>query len=173
MLQLPAQRVDIVGRDAEAPRLAAELPHAVGEHLRVGVVDLRRPHRIAWRDDLVAGRDDRDDRLSPDIDFGHANRREHAGVATGEQLSAAKHRLAGVMSVPANEIPLPAVTALAMRSSPSRASACSTMTTASAPRGTMPPVAICAASPEWIDGSRNDPGVDLFFHQANGSRRLF
>ncbi len=62
-----------------------------------------------------------------------------------------------VMSVPANEIPLPAVTALMMRSSPSRPSACSTMTTASAPRGTMPPVAICAATPEWMTEAGTTP----------------
>ncbi len=52
-----------------------------------------------------------------------------------------------VMSVPANEIPLPAATALAIRSSRPRTSACSTITTASAPRGTIPPVAIDTAVP--------------------------
>ena len=34
-----AQRAGVVGRDAEPPRLAAELPHRVGEDLRVRVVD--------------------------------------------------------------------------------------------------------------------------------------
>ena len=52
-----------------------------------------------------------------------------------------------VISVPANDTPLPAVTARPIRSSRPRASACSTITTASAPRGTMPPVAIDTALP--------------------------
>jgi hypothetical protein len=54
------------------------------------------------------------------------------------------------MSVPANEMPLPGVTARATRSSRPLTSAFSTITTASAPRGTMPPVAINTASPERI-----------------------
>ena len=56
------------GDDAEPTRLAAQLAHGVGEHLRVRVVDARRLHRLAGRDDLVAGREDRDDRLAPDVD---------------------------------------------------------------------------------------------------------
>ncbi len=52
-----------------------------------------------------------------------------------------------VMSVAANATPLPAATARAIRSSLPLTSACSTITTASAPRGIMPPVAIATASP--------------------------
>ena len=74
-----------------------------------------------------------------------ADRRQHAGVAAGQHLPGRSTVSPAVMSVPANDTPLPAVTALATRSSRSRTSACSTITTASAPRGTMPPVAIDTA----------------------------
>ena len=94
VLQPLAQGGDVVVRDAQPHRLAAQLPHGVGEHLRVGVVDLGGLHRLAGRDDLVAGRKDRDDRLSPDVDVRDADRGEHAGIAAGQQLAAAKHRLA-------------------------------------------------------------------------------
>ena len=45
-----------------------KLAHSVSQNLGVGVVDLGRLHRISGRDDLVAGGEDRDDRLSPDVD---------------------------------------------------------------------------------------------------------
>jgi hypothetical protein len=73
---------------------------------------------------------------------------QHAGVAARQQLPARSTVSPAVMSVPANDTPLPALTARAIRSSPSRTSACSTITTASAPRGIIPPVAIASASPE-------------------------
>jgi len=55
-----------------------------------------------------------------------------------------------VISVPAKETPLPGVVALAIRNRRPLISAYSTMTTASAPRGTIPPVAIATALPGRI-----------------------
>ncbi len=49
------------------------------------------------------------------------------------------------MSVPVNDTPVPGVTAFLTRIAPLCSSACSTITTASAPRGSMPPVEIEAA----------------------------
>ena len=89
LAHLRAQRIRVVGHDAEAARLAAQLAHGVGEDLRVRVVDARRLHRLAGRDDLVAGREDGDDRPAPDVHGGDADRREHAGVAAGQDLSRA------------------------------------------------------------------------------------
>jgi hypothetical protein len=44
-----------------------------------------------------------------------------------------------------------------MRSSPSRTSACSIITTASAPRGIIPPVAIASASPDCTTADGTTP----------------
>ena len=95
VLQPFPQRGHVVVRDPQPFRLAAELAHGIGEHLGVRVVDLCRLHRLAGRDDLVAGREDGDDRLSPDVDGGDADRGQHAGIAAGQQLTAAEHGLAG------------------------------------------------------------------------------
>ena len=46
VLQALAQSGGIVVRDAQPPRLAAQFPHRVGEHLRVRVVNLGRLHRL-------------------------------------------------------------------------------------------------------------------------------
>ena len=89
-----AQGGDIVMRDAQPPRLAAQFAHGVGEHLAVGVVNLGRLHLFAGRDDFIAGGKNRDDRLSPDIDIRDTDRRQHSRVAAGQQPAAAKHRLA-------------------------------------------------------------------------------
>ena len=90
-----AQRRHIVRNDPEPRRLAAGLADGVGQHLRVGVVDAGRLHRIARRDDLVARGQNRDDRLAPDIDFGDANGRQHAGIAARQQLTLPQHGFAG------------------------------------------------------------------------------
>jgi hypothetical protein len=93
-LQRCSERVEIVPGNPEARRLAAKLPHGVSEHLRVRVVDFRRLHGLAGSDDLVAGRKDGDDRLSPDVDSRHADGGQDAGIAAGERLTTAQHRLA-------------------------------------------------------------------------------
>ena len=131
----------------------------------------RRPHRLARGDDLVAGRENRDDRLAPDVDLEHADRRQHAGVAAGEQLTLTQHGLAGgdVGSRERHAAPGRDGTG-DMRSVPD-ASACSTMTTASAPRGIMPPVAIGAASPGRIVVG-HDAGVNLLVREPHGARRF-
>ena len=77
------------------------------------------------------------------------------------------------MSVPANDTPLPAVTALAMRSSRPRTSVCSTITTASAPRGTMPPVAMRHRLAGMNHRGRDDAGVNLFVAQQHRARHFF
>ena len=55
MTQPFAQRGDVVMRDAKPQWLATQFLHGVGQNLRVGIIDLGRLHRIAGRDDLVAG----------------------------------------------------------------------------------------------------------------------
>ena len=84
----------VVGRDPQPFRLAAELAHGIGQHLGVRVVDLCRLHRLAGSDDLVAGGDDGDDRLSPDVDGRDADRGQHAGIPAGQELTAPEHGLA-------------------------------------------------------------------------------
>ena len=109
VLQPLAQRGHVVVGDAQPHRLAAELAHGIGEHLGVRVVDLRRLHRLAGRDDFVAGGEDGDDRLSPDVD---ASRRRSRPARRCRGWSAADRGEARsrppVMSVPANDTPLPA-----------------------------------------------------------------
>ena len=73
-----------------------------------------------------------------------------------------------VMSVPANDTPLPAVTARPTRNSLPATSACSTITTASAPRGIMPPVAMATASPSRRWSSARRPCESL---RRPGARR--
>ena len=152
VVQLRSQRIDIVRRDAEPTRLAAQLANGIRQDLRVRVVDARRLHRLTWRDDLVAGREDRDDRLAPDVDRRRRqSRRARRCRGWSESCPRRSTVSPAVMSVPANDTPLPAVTAREPMSlqlvCPSDTSACSTMTTASAPRGIMPPVAMATASP--------------------------
>ena len=84
----------IVGGNPQPFRLAAELAHGIGEHLGVRVVDLCRLHRLAGSDDLVAGRENGDDRLSPDFDGSDADRGQHAGIPAGQELTPAEHGLA-------------------------------------------------------------------------------
>ena len=144
-----AQGVDVVMRDAQPPRLAAQFAHGVGEHLR-------RWNRRPWR---VASSSPGAMISSPVERIATIGLRQTLTCATPIAASTPVSRLVSswprrstvspaVMSVPANDTPLPAVTARAMRSSPAALSpACSTITTASAPRGTMPPVAINTASP--------------------------
>ncbi len=147
-LQALPQQSDVVMRDAEAQRFAAQLADCVREHLAVGVVNMGGPHRLAGRDDLIAGRENGDNGFAPDADVRDADGREHAGVAAGQQLASAKHRFAGRdvrarEGDPAAGGDRPADQKFFCR----RTWTSSTMTTASAPRGTMPPVAIRAASP--------------------------
>ena len=75
-------------------RLAAELSHRIREHLGVRVVDFCRLHRLARSDDLVAGRENGDDRLPPDFDGSDADRGQDAGITAGQELTAAQHGLA-------------------------------------------------------------------------------
>jgi hypothetical protein len=84
----------LVVRNPQPLRLATQLSHGVGEDLGIRVVDLCRLHRLTGRDDLIAGGEDGDDRLSPDVDVGDADRSQHAGVTAGQQLPTAKHGLA-------------------------------------------------------------------------------
>ncbi len=91
-MHLRPQCIRIVSRDAEAEGLAAQFANGISEHLGVGVVDARRLHRLAGRDDFVAGREDRDDRLAPDVYAGDADRGEHSGIAAGQDLSAPQYR---------------------------------------------------------------------------------
>jgi hypothetical protein len=55
---------------------------------------VRRRHLLPGRDDLVACRQDGDDRPAPDVHLGDANSGEYAGIATRQQLPAPQHRLA-------------------------------------------------------------------------------
>src|SRR4030095_6625650 len=72
-----------------------KVAYGLGEHLSVRVVDARRLHGLTRWNDLVAGREDGDHRLSPDINRGDADRGEHAGVAGGQTRAASRDSLTG------------------------------------------------------------------------------
>ena len=138
------------------PRLAAELAHGVGQHLRVRVVDVRRLHRLAGRDDLVAGRDDRDDRLSPDVNAWRRRSPRARRFAAGQHRARAQHRLAGRDVGAGKRDAAAGRHRRRMRSLPSRDFACSTITTASAPRGTIRPR---TTPPGWPGTAGGPPGT--------------
>ncbi len=94
-LQALPKQPDVVMSNAQPQRFAAKLADCVREHLAIGVVNMGRPHRLAGRDDLIASREDSDDGFAPDADVRDADGCEHAGVAAGQQLAAAKHGFPG------------------------------------------------------------------------------
>ena len=83
----------------------------------------------------------------------HADRRQHADLARGQQLAGAQNGLAAREIAAGEGDNWPAAagrrTSTSVRPSASTVSVCSTITTASAPRGTMPPVAISVAVPGY------------------------
>ena len=101
--------------DAELHGLAAQLVDGGAEDRGVRVVDRAERQRRAGRDDLVAGREDRDPRSPIDVMRRRADRRQHADLARRQQLPGAQHRLARAMSVPAKLTLSPAATARATR----------------------------------------------------------
>ena len=98
--------------------LAAQLAHGVGEHLRVRVVDPRGLHRLAGRDDLVARGDDGHHGPAPHV-HGRPRRSRPARRCRGWSGPGPRRSTVSpaVMSVPANDTPLPAVIARRIRSS--------------------------------------------------------
>ncbi len=90
-MQSLTQGGKIVRDDAEPPRLAAKLAHSVSQYLGVGVVDLCWLHRISRRNDLVASRENRDNRLSPYVDMVHSDRRKHSRIPAGQHAATAKY----------------------------------------------------------------------------------
>ncbi len=84
----------VIGDNAEGDRLASQLAYGVGEDRAVAVVNQSGPHRGAGRDQLVAGREDRDARPAHHGDLGEPQCRQHAGFARGQLLAAAQDDLA-------------------------------------------------------------------------------
>ena len=79
----------VVPHDAERDRLGPELADGVGDQGRVGVIDRGGTERLARRDDLIAGRNDRDSRLANDRDAPHPDRGQDARLARREDGPAA------------------------------------------------------------------------------------
>ena len=88
------QHALLVGADAEGDRHSARLGDRGGEDRGVRIVNPAGPDRLSRRHDLVAGRDDRDQRPAPHLDRGEPDRRQHADLARGQHLAGAQHRLA-------------------------------------------------------------------------------
>ena len=84
----------VVGKAAERHRLAAGLRHRRRDDRAVGIVDRRRPQRLARRHQFVAGREHRDARPPHDVDLGDAAGREHADLARADARAAPQHHLA-------------------------------------------------------------------------------
>ena len=94
--------VFVVGNDAEMHRLAAELLDGGADDRGVGVVDRARAQRIAGRDDLVAGREDRHAR--PAVDARPRARPSAASTPISREVSSCPARSTvspRAMSVPA------------------------------------------------------------------------
>jgi hypothetical protein len=78
-----SQQLDVVAHDAAPLWNTAKLAHRVGQDLGVGIVDVRRRHTLARRDELVAGRNNGDPRLPPHGYLGLTDGSEHARFAAG------------------------------------------------------------------------------------------
>ena len=84
----------VIGPNTQQLRDAARLLDGSSEDRRIRIVHGARPHRFAGRDDLIAGRDDRNPRSAPYLDHGVANRRQHPDLARGQHLPRAQYGLA-------------------------------------------------------------------------------
>ena len=154
----------VVRHGAEPDRLAAGFGDGRRDDRTVAVIDFRRRQRIARRHQLVAGREHRDIRLAHHLDRRDAAGRQHADLARAQPRAPPQHDLAAgdVGARIGDELPRcrrPAqvdrrrdfvgqvgVCRPGLASSPTR-SVCSTIATASAPRGMTPPVAMVVAEP--------------------------
>ena len=121
-----------------------------GQGVRVDVADLAWPGLCLRIDQLVAARDDGHPQPPRDLNAGDAQRDQPAEILRSQHVAARQHRVADA-HVLAN---LDHVFAGRDRPQAPRSvvgptsCVCSTMTTASAPSGSMPPVAMRAHWPE-------------------------
>ena len=92
--QRALDRLGVVADSLQEPRLAAGLDHRGGQRQAVRVVDLPGPQRVARADELVARRQDRDDRTPADLDVADAKRGEH-GQPGRRELPAQLHLVSG------------------------------------------------------------------------------
>ena len=89
-----AQSVQIVGGRRVDDRHAAVGADDGGEGELVDVVQLAGPERFAGRDDLVAGRQNRDARPGEDVDLGQPHGGERADAARRQHVARREERLA-------------------------------------------------------------------------------
>ena len=94
MLDKVGQNRVVIGADAERAGDTACLLDRGGKNCGVRIVDRTRPYWAAGSNDLVAGRDDRDPRPPPDLDFGMPDRRQHSDLARGQNLTGAQYGFA-------------------------------------------------------------------------------
>ena len=157
-------------------RLAARFRNRRRDDRPVAVIDLRRRQRCARRDELVAGREHRHLGPAHDIDLGDAAGRQHADLARCRCAcrAAAPARRARCRS-PHRRRTGPARdarrTSIAGTDRSSTSSVCSIITTASAPRGTTPPVAIVVAEPGSDLERRRMPAHDHLAVETKPARR--
>ena len=146
------ERVHVVREHAEAHRLAAGFGDRGGENRGVRVIDAAGLELLPGRDQLVAGRKHRHFR-PPHRRRSRRARRPHSMPISREPSTEPRRNSVSprAMSEPANEMNWPGAaarrTSIAGPVFASISSVCSIITTASAPRGTMPPVAIVVAVP--------------------------
>ena len=132
-------------------RLAAGFGDGGGDDRAVAVIDAGRPQRLARLHQFIAGRQHRHLRPPHHVDAAEPAGRQHADLAradtraTAQQGLAARDVGAGIGDELSRRAPRGALRCAAPPSSIS--SVCSIITTASAPRGITPPVAIAVAVP--------------------------
>ena len=149
--------------DAQMHGFAAQFLDRRADDRGVGVVHGAGAQRLTGRDDLVAGREDRDARPTAHGDVAHSDRREHADLARREPLPGAQHGFA------ARDVGARVTDVFAWSERPpdfdegtpsaATSSECSTISTASAPRGSMPPVAMGVADPAVTSMAGTMPGA--------------
>ena len=145
------ERDFFVRKRAERHRLAAGFDDRGGDDGAVAVIDAAGPQRPAGLDQLIAGREHGDARAAHHVDRRKTARREHADLARADLRAAAQQRFAARDVGAGIGDELPARRGAAQidrrRRRPRSSSVCSIITTASAPRGMTPPVAIAVAVP--------------------------
>ena len=167
----------VVREGAERHRLAAGFRDRGRDDRAVAVVDRRRAAaRSPGAHQLVAGREHRDLRPPHHVDLGDAAGRQHADLARADARAAPQQRLAArdVGARIGDELPGRdgAAHVDRRRAAVSTSSVCSIITTASAPRGTTPPVAIVVAVPGVdLERRRMAAGDHLGVERAAGAAR--
>ena len=143
-----AKSIDVVRHDSEWHGIAAKFADRRSEDGRVAVIDAADRQRHARRPEFAPRRDNADARPRHHRDALDAERREHAGFARCEQSPSKENGFAAA-DVGTRECHVRAGAAGRVTTRRlSRTSVNSIITTALAPRGSTPPVAMDTAHPD-------------------------